>query len=387
MTLKTKHSLATFNSHLNTTWYKNKQSLRSFKKKWTSMRQDYTKPPVLYGELEFNERIWSIPANIGNNRVVISCYNGYIYCYDTKTLKQNWRLQTTGPIYSSPAVTINGDLIIGGEDAMLRMVSSNGRCLWQFKANDAFHSTPTLDEKNGLVYAGSYDHSMYALNINSGKLVWKRTFEEDVIDDIYSSPALTAEGNIIFGTNKTLVCIDKAGNTIWKIENEGRFEGSAALDYGIETGIIGTEENGQVVIFNSRTGTIRAIHETGGFVVSCPSIGYDHIATIGSDDRYIYGINLQSADVIWKSKVGTRFVYTPFSTLPNGDPIFVGTTDNPAHIDEAIHCYDHQSGNFRWQITAPTGTHSAPLVTEQGELIVGSHWNRVYFYQWPEVYE
>ncbi|WP_262499922.1 hypothetical protein [Photorhabdus heterorhabditis] len=74
---------------------------------------------------------------------------------------------------------------------------------------------------------------------------------------IYSSPALTVEGNIIFGTNKTLVCIDKAGNTVWEIENKGRFEDSAALDCSIETSIIGTEENGQIVAFNSRTGRDR----------------------------------------------------------------------------------------------------------------------------------
>ncbi|MGJ0622821.1 PQQ-binding-like beta-propeller repeat protein [Xenorhabdus bovienii] len=379
------YSLSVFNLHLKSTWYKNKQSLRSIKKKWSTIRYNYTKPPKLCGEINFNERIWSIPGDIGNNNCIVSCYDGYIYCYHLKTFQQIWRLKTNGPIYSSPAVTKNGDFIIGGEDSTLRMISAYGHCLWEFNAYDSFHSTPTIDEKNGIVYAGSYDHSMYAININNGELIWKRDFEKDIIDDIYSSPALTPEGNIIFGTNKTLICIDKFGTTIWEVTNEGRFEGSAALDYSINTGIIGTEENGQIVIFDIITGEIRAIHQTGGLIVSCPSIGYQHIAAIGSDDKNIYGIDLITTDILWKYYVGTRFVYTPFSSLPNGDPIFVGTTDDPNHFAESVHCHNYKNGEFRWKITAPTGTHSAPLITEEGYLIIGSHWNKVYIYQWDEV--
>ncbi|CBJ81312.1 hypothetical protein XBJ2_1220013 [Xenorhabdus bovienii str. Jollieti] len=379
------YNLNIFNLHLKNTWYKNKQSLRSIKKKWSTIRYNYTEPPKICGEINLNERIWSIPGYIGNNKFIISCYDGYIYCYHLKTFQKIWQLKTNGPIYSSPAVTRNGDFIIGGEDATLRMISAHGHCLWQFNAYDAFHSTPTIDEKNGIVYAGSYDHSMYAININNGELIWKRDFEKNIIDDIYSSPALTSEGNIIFGTNKILICIDKFGTTIWEVANEGRFEGSAALDYSINTGIIGTEENGQIIIFDIITGRIRTIHQTGGFIVSCPSIGYQHIATIGSDDKNIYGIDLITTDILWKYYVGTRFVYTPFSSLPNGDPIFVGTTDDPNHFAESVHCHNHKNGEFRWKITAPTGIHSAPLITEEGYLIIGSHWNKVYIYQWDEV--
>ncbi|CDL81862.1 PQQ-binding-like beta-propeller repeat protein [Xenorhabdus szentirmaii] len=371
-----------FNSHLKNTWYKNKQSLRSTKKEWFSIKYDYTSPPKLCGELNFNERIWSIPGDIGNNHFIVSCYDGYIYCFNLKTFQKIWKLKTDGPIYSSPAVTKNGDFIIGGEDFTLRMISSQGFCLWEFKAYDAFHVTPTIDEINGIVYAGSYDHSMYAINISNGELIWKRNFEKNIIDDIYSSPSLTPSGNIIFGTNKTLICIDKHGNTIWEFSNEGRFEGSAALDYSINTGIIGTEENGQIIIFDIITGKIRKIHQTEGFVVSCPSIGYQHIATIGSDDKNIYGINLLTADILWKYYAGTRFVYTPFSSLPNGDPIFVGTTDDPNHFSESVHCHNYINGELRWKISAPKGLHSSPLITEDGYLIIGSHWNKVYIYQW-----
>jgi outer membrane protein assembly factor BamB len=255
------------------------------------------------------------------------------------------------------------------------MISPNGQCLWSFKAEDAFHSTPTVDEKTGIVFAGNYDHRMYAIDLNAGTLLWSRAYEKDIEDDIYSSPALTDSGAIIFGTNNKLVCLDRDGHELWRNTAHGRFEGTAALDHELGIGIVGTEVDGLIVVFEISSGQIFAQHKTNGFIVSSPSISRDSIAYVGSNDGYVYGVDLKTAALSWKSHIGCEFRYTPFTTLPSGNALFTG-------VDEKIHCLRGVDGHHLWALEIEGGFHSSPLITCGGDMVVGSHRKAMQVYQW-----
>ena len=58
---------------------------------------------------------------------------------------------------------------------------------WKFTAADKVYSSPTLDD--GTIYLGSNDHSLYAINQESGQLKWR--FKTG--GNIESTPA-TADG-------------------------------------------------------------------------------------------------------------------------------------------------------------------------------------------------
>jgi outer membrane protein assembly factor BamB len=364
-----------FFNHLTTTWYKNSQALRNYSSCWPETGIDYGVPPAPYGMLGFEERVWSIPSAITPNKVVIGCWDNSVHCVNITSLERIWRFQTDGPVYSSPAVLADGSFVIGCEDRVLRRIDMHGRALWQFAAKDSFHGTPTVDQVRRLVYAGSYDHHMYAIDVDCGALVWKSGFSRDIEDDIYSSPALRANGDIIFGSDNLLVCMDTFGERRWIVEADGRFEGTAALSESTGTGVIGTEEGGLIYVFALSDGKVIAKVPTGGFVVSCPSIGLNGLAFVGSNDGWIYSIDLVSGRVPWRSRIGSEFRYTPFSTLPSGDPLFVS-------VDEKLHCLSSITGERLWDLEMPGGAHSAPLVTPTGKLIVGSHRNCVHFFSW-----
>lgn len=368
--------MRSFQDHLDQTWYKNKQSLRNFDAVSADWDFDDRVPPRHVASIVFPERVWSVPSRITERTMVMGCWDNAVHCICLDRLTRAWRLETSGPVYSSPAVLRDGRFVIGCEDHRLRLVGPDGRCLWSFVAEGAFHATATVDEAAGIVFAGNYDHRMYALDLETGALRWYRCYDSAVEDDIYSSPALSDRGTIIFGTNDALVCLDRDGRELWRTTAGGRFEGTAALDYALGIGVVGTEIGGRVRVFEIASGAILAEHATGGHVVSCPSLSRTGLAYVGSNDGHVYGIDLATGALRWKRHVGCEFRYTPFTTLPSGNALFTG-------VDETVHCLSAEDGAPLWALTIAGGCHSSPLITSRGDLVVGSHRNAVHVFRWP----
>jgi outer membrane protein assembly factor BamB len=74
----------------------------------------------------------------------------------------------------------------------------------------AINSSPT--EANGMVYIGSNDKAMYALDENTGKILWAHNFEHGV----GSSPAV-ANGIVYVGSddNSLYAFNARTGATVW----------------------------------------------------------------------------------------------------------------------------------------------------------------------------
>src|SRR3990172_6033185 len=66
--------------------------------------------------------------------------------------------------------------------------------VWKFKTQGMVQSSPTVDK--GVVYFGSCDDSLYALDINTGLEKWRFATERYV----FSSPAVF-NGAVYFGSN------------------------------------------------------------------------------------------------------------------------------------------------------------------------------------------
>ena len=71
---------------------------------------------------------------------------------------------------SSPAV-VNGVVYIGSDDGnVYALNASTGAMLWSFTTGGRVESSPTV--VNGVVYIGSDDDNVYALNASTGNKLW-----------------------------------------------------------------------------------------------------------------------------------------------------------------------------------------------------------------------
>src|SRR5689334_165580 len=100
-------------------------------------------------------------------RTGVSATSGPLRASGTK-----WTFKTEGPIIGSPAIS-NGVVYIGSVDGNLYAVDQEtGKQKWKFKtfAGRQVTSSPTI--ANGLVYFGGFDGVVYAVDAQTGTLKW-----------------------------------------------------------------------------------------------------------------------------------------------------------------------------------------------------------------------
>lgn len=191
-----------------------------------------------------------------------------------------WRFHTGGHVISSPAVA-DGIVYIGSTDRFLYALDeSDGREKWRFKTGARVASSPAV--ANGLVFFGSYDGNFYAVDAATGTEKWrfatagerrfaaphihgtlpKTEIMPDPFDFYLSSPAI-ADGTVYFGSG-----------------------------------------DGNVYALGVATGAPKWKFATGNVVHASPAIA-DGLLYVGSWDHYFYALDAASGRVAWKFETGT----------------------------------------------------------------------------------
>ena len=82
-----------------------------------------------------------------------------------------WSFHTQGEVNSSPAI-VNGVIYVGSNDGNLYAVDQQtGTQKWKFTTGARVTSSPAVVE--GLVYFGSFDGNFYCVDAVTGKLRWR----------------------------------------------------------------------------------------------------------------------------------------------------------------------------------------------------------------------
>jgi eukaryotic-like serine/threonine-protein kinase len=233
-----------------------------------------------------------------------------------------WKFPTGNRIIASPV--IDGRLIyFGSDDGNVYAVDSEtGHQIWKTKTRGPVSATPAI--ANGMVYVGSYDGNFYALDAGTGELKWKfategeRRFEAkglhgmqpknqtiaDPFDIFLSSPVVT-NGLVYFGSG-----------------------------------------DGHVYSLDANSGKLNWKFKTGNVVHASPAFAND-IIFVGSWDSYFYAIDAKSGKEKWRFHGGE-------------DPLIhnqVGFQSSPAVVDSVVYtgCRDAQlyaldatSGKLKW---------------------------------------
>jgi outer membrane protein assembly factor BamB len=107
-----------------------------------------------------------------------------------------WSFRTLGAVISSPAVA-NGVVYAGSyDDSVFALNASTGALLWSFATGGYVGSSVAV--ANGVVYVSSQDNNVYALNASTGALLWSFTIMHGI-----SSPTV-ANGMVYVGSGAKL---------------------------------------------------------------------------------------------------------------------------------------------------------------------------------------
>ena len=219
---------------------------------------------------------------------------------------------------------------------------SNGNLLWQFNTGDKIRSSPAI--VNGIVYEGSNNGIVYALNAATGSVIWQYNSGSQV----ESSPAVVNGvvyvGILWDGHNGYVVALNaETGSLIWRFSTNSGIESSPTVVNGVV--YIGSYY-GYIYALNATNGALIWSYLTGGSTFSSPSI-VNGVLYQGAGDGKVYALNANNGALIWSFQTGTQVYSTPAVV---SDVVYVCSD---AGIVFALRASD---GSKIWQASIGSGT-------------------------------
>jgi len=297
----------------------------------------------------------STPAVSGASVFVLSL-DGNLYALDAASGSQKWVFATGGEhrfsapgvgylqpstemmpdpwdlFISSPTV-VDGIVYFGsGDNHVYALDAATGALKWKFKTGDVVHASPAV--ANGLVFIGSFDTYFYALNAVTGELVWKFKTKDDPAGHLMAGiPGSASVGNglVYFGCRDANVYALNAKNGAL------RWQFSTAQSWVIATpAVVGeeiyftTSDTHKFEVLNALTGEEKYSLPYHIFAFSSPAIAGDR-AYFGTFEGIVYSVDLKTKKYRDTFSTSGRSLNGPRLLDENGEllpSVWVGDTQD-----------------------------------------------------------
>jgi outer membrane protein assembly factor BamB len=343
--------------------------------------------------------------------------------YDSSAIGEfgglRWRVQTGGPVRSSPVVSA-GVVYVGSSDGNVYAIDRQGGAIrWRADAGAAVTSSPAV--ASGLVIVGARDGKWFAFDAGTGRERWRLTTGADLPlpwgyesgDRYTSSPVIAGQVAFLGSGDGVLRAVDIAtGKVQWQARTAGRIRSTPAVSSNL---VIVGDADGVVYAFDRATGAAKWRHETEGHTLHSGDFGYDRRTIqsspaiagdrvfVGARDGFLYALDLATGTRRWrfdhkiswvnsspavdaglvfaassdgqfaqavdaatgaeKWRVPTALVWS--SPSVSGNRVFVGDAQG------RLHAVDKITGTEKWSYRAGGPIFSSPAISG-GTLFVGS---------------
>lgn len=284
--------------------------------------------------------------------------------YDTSVVGGSikWQIETGGAIETSPAIAADGTIYAGSWDHNLYALTLEGKIKWKFDAGGLVRSAPAVD-KNGIIYVmATFDPQpsrfnpdytegrgkFYAINPDGSK---RWDYETGgIIDGIGPPITIGLDGTIYVGGASVdhpdypgkawFYAFNPDGTIKWQItEKLGAVYTGAAIDDG--GNIYFGSTDGKLYKYD-RDGNKQWEFLTGGPIASSVAIGADGTLYFGSNDnRYSYTNKGDDLPADFK-KFGKLWAVNP-------------------------------DGTEKWQVTFDDWAETSPAIAKDGTIYIGAN--------------
>jgi outer membrane protein assembly factor BamB len=193
--------------------------------------------------------------------------------------KVKWKFHTGGQVISSPAVS-GGVVFVGSTDGTLYAVDhESGALKWKFAAKSRISSSPAVAK--GLVYFGAYDGNFYAVDAATGQVKWK----------FQTAGERRFAGTHLHGSQPAAESMPDPFD--FYLSSPVLWEGEVCFGSG----------DGNIYALDAASGALRWKFKTGDVVHASPAIA-DGTLFIGSWDSYFYALDANTGKEKWRFKTG-----------------------------------------------------------------------------------
>ena len=316
---------------------------------------------ALKWKFKTRSRVSSSPA-VWGGLVYFASFDGNFYAVDAATGQQRWKFQTAGErrfagqhlhgfqpagetmpdpfdFYLSSPVVRNGMVFFGsGDTNVYALDAASGELRWKFKTGEVVHASPAIAD--GTLFIGSWDSFLYALDATTGKEKWRFKTGED--HEIYNqvgiqSSVLVADGIVYFGCrDSNFYAVDAAtGQKKWAFSNKGSWviTSPVAKDGKV---YFATSDSGLFHAVDAKTGaSVFSLNFSSWPMFSSPAI-VGNMLYIGSHKGTLIAIDLAGQKVAWEYETDASRQNGPALTNAQGGPNYQAAFANDDFYDVMV---------------------------------------------------
>jgi len=300
---------------------------------------------------------------VADGAVYIGAYDGKVYALNTSSRDAGYSFpqelvgewvypeeDSIGAIVGSPVVA-DGILYVGSADGSLYAIDiATGELAWDspFNTGDDIWATPLVQD--GVVYIGSFDNKLYAIDAADGTAVWESPFQTD--GAIVATPLFYNDTIYIGSFDRKFYAVDtstgKAKDGFIPFPADNWFWGGAV---GYDDTIIVGSLDGRVYALDVETGepkwSFPELDEGPvGLIRGEPAL-VGELVIFGSDDGKVYALDAASGRLIWDYPPGEDQFGPIRASLYAGDgEVYVHDTRN-----HYIYALGAEQGNVIWSVS------------------------------------
>lgn len=270
-----------------------------------------------------------------------------------------WKYGTAGPV--APALLAVGGLVYAGsrDGSMYALDAETGKTRWAFGTGNGVYTCPAV--AGGVAYFGSADYHLYAVDVKTGDQRWQFSAG----GEINSSPVV-AGGVVYVGSDDgRLYAVDaNSGDRKWTFAARGRIRSSPVVAWNKV--YVGSEDS-RLHAVDVATGEPSWAFKTGGDVKSSPAVA-DRTVYVGSYDGNLYAVNCDTGELRWTFPTQAGVGSSP---TVSGGVVYVGSDDGNLYAVDAL------TGTQKWKFTIGNVVYSSPTVLGDA-VYVGSKNGNLY---------
>ncbi|XP_075113486.1 putative acyl-activating enzyme 19 isoform X3 [Nicotiana tabacum] len=233
----------------------------------------------------------------------VGAHSHKFLCIDATSGLVLWEIKLEGRVESSAAVLHDfSQVVIGCYDGNIYFLNfSNGIPCWNFQT----HGEPVVDKERHLVWCGSHDHNLYALDYENQCCVYKircggSIFGAPALDEVHEKLYVASTS----GRVTALFVRALPFYQIWVQELGVPIFGSLSINPS-SGNVICCTVDGSVVSLGTEGSVIWKVSTAGPiFAGPCISRALTSQVLVCSRDGSVYSFDLENGDLFWKHDIG-----------------------------------------------------------------------------------
>jgi outer membrane protein assembly factor BamB len=249
-------------------------------------------------------------------------------------------------------VQAEGLVFVGTADNFVfALEAETGALAWQFEAEHSIWSTPTYND--GVLYVGSLDKHLYALDAQTGDLLWEQTLAGSISGQVAVGEELVYVGSF----DKQLHALDKeSGEIRWESPEGGAEDWVWSSPVLVEDVVYFSDKKGHVFAVEAETGQTIWDAQIAGQVVASLVVhdGLVFVASAGQINNgeavrrgALVALDAETGDELWRQETTAPLYTTPVIVQDN---IVIALPPGAADL---LVVYSQADGDEIWRYSPP----------------------------------